>query len=393
MTQAPKPSPIALGRVRIRRGRLWRAAIRILSSRQLDFEEESRRLLYGGLVVIAISILTGFGFRNLLGDSRLEGIFDFLVAGFCLYSVVAIRNKMHGTVFYRIAVALLGLLFIYLGTLGSEHGHRAIWILTYPIFAIFMLGARHGLAYTLILFAAWIGFFFLPTEATGAADYPSEFVIRFVICFMLITFVAVFAERVREIYFVALNQHSERLRSENLQLALAEDEMRDLANRDELTGSPNRRAILTDLHQQLARAASTGSHLAVALIDLDRFKSINDSYGHAGGDEILIQFVRFMATHIRHQDRFGRYGGEEFLLLLPQTSQDALHAILERIRRSIERHDFSLSDACVNVTVSIGAASATGAQLDADEMLRAADQALYAAKHAGRNRVVLASEI
>ena len=122
----PKSSQISLGQIKIHRGRLWQTAIGLLSKRPLDFEEESRRLLFGGLCLLAIVTLTSFGIRNLLNNSTLEAIFDFLIAGFCVYSLVALRSKTGGMLYYRIGVAMLGVLFIFLGTLGAEHGHRAL---------------------------------------------------------------------------------------------------------------------------------------------------------------------------------------------------------------------------------------------------------------------------
>ncbi len=379
-----QPPTIQNSHVPIARGRLWRRAIALLATQPLDFEEESRRLLYGGISIVVVAMLGVFGLRHLLTNSPVEGGLNLLLSVYWVGSLLLLRGRCEGWVFYHLAVLMVGGLFVYFGTLGQEHGHRALWTFCYPLFAIFMAGAKLGLLYTVLLFVTWVGFFAIPPDLTGAAQYSPEFVSRFVACYATMTFMALFAERVRQTYFVALNQHSQQLQSENIELSRQEDRLRDLANRDELTGIANRRAILAELNQQIATAASNGTTLSLALIDVDHFKRINDSHGHAVGDQVLAEFCHLVQGQVRDQDRFGRYGGEEFLLLLPETPANAVAALLERIRAKIEQHRFVRG---TEVTASLGATSAEGAKLDADEMLRRADLALYAAKDDGRNLV------
>lgn len=161
-----------------------------------------------------------------------------------------------------------------------------------------------------------------------------------------------------------------------------------LARVDRLTGVPNRR----HLEEQLARLIN-GSYrhaqpLALLLIDVDHFKAVNDSHGHAAGDEVLRILATKMASSLRGDDMVGRWGGEEFLALLPNTAPDAAVAVAERLRCTVSGGSIKLADGRVIVaTVSIGCASTTtGAP--ADELLAIADLALYSAKRLGRNRVV-----
>jgi diguanylate cyclase (GGDEF)-like protein len=143
------------------------------------------------------------------------------------------------------------------------------------------------------------------------------------------------------------------------------------------------------LDDELARAHRTKAPCSVALIDLDWFKRINDAYGHPTGDEVLRTFAITVFANIRNIDKFGRYGGEEFLLVLPDTSGEVAARTLERLRAIIADLDWSAFSPCMRVTISAGVATLGGDET-ADAFLARADSALYAAKARGRNRIASA---
>jgi diguanylate cyclase (GGDEF)-like protein len=125
------------------------------------------------------------------------------------------------------------------------------------------------------------------------------------------------------------------------------------------------------------------------MVDLDRFKSVNDEYGHQAGDAVLRQLAKILKHEVREIDRAGRYGGEEFMLLLPGTVLDAAVTFAERVRRQIESHTFNFDGGSLQRTASFGVAAWPHPKiLDCDALVRAADDALYVAKESGRNRVV-----
>jgi diguanylate cyclase (GGDEF)-like protein len=181
----------------------------------------------------------------------------------------------------------------------------------------------------------------------------------------------------------------ESLYKRGLQLKEAYKRIEELAELDELTGSFNRRCIMRMLDDEIARAHRNRTPFAVALIDLDWFKRINDAYGHPTGDEVLRTFAITIFANIRAIDRFGRYGGEEFLLILPDTTRDTAARILDRQRDIIAGLDWSAFSPGMNVTISAGVA-ALGPSEAADALLARADSALYKAKAQGRNRVASA---
>jgi two-component system cell cycle response regulator len=160
------------------------------------------------------------------------------------------------------------------------------------------------------------------------------------------------------------------------------------AHTDALTGLPNRRAIVETLEEELQRSACEGTRLAVGMLDIDHFKRVNDEYGHAAGDAVLCELARRMKSVLRPDDTIGRFGGEEFLVVVPGVSGPGLGELLERLRRAASQVSFTVDARDLVVTVSLGGAVYAGESMDA--LIARADDALYEAKARGRDLVVLA---
>jgi diguanylate cyclase (GGDEF)-like protein/PAS domain S-box-containing protein len=186
-----------------------------------------------------------------------------------------------------------------------------------------------------------------------------------------------------------LHRAKEAAERANAELLEAQRILELQARTDALTGALNRRAILERLGEEMARAERSGTALAVAMIDIDHFKDVNDTYGHGAGDQALCEVVARASRALRPYDGFGRFGGEEFLAVLPHTSGRQVMRALERVRLAICSTPIKVHGHQVSVTVSIGADLDRGAGID--DVIRSADVALYRAKAEGRNRVVSAS--
>lgn len=161
---------------------------------------------------------------------------------------------------------------------------------------------------------------------------------------------------------------------------------------DELTGIYNRRHLMQRLAEEVPRAKRYRLPLSCLMLDLDRFKLVNDTYGHPAGDAVLRQFASILRASVRAADVVGRYGGEEFTIILPQTSTEGARILAERIRERVENTAFDIGEQTLTCTTSVGLAAAPeGEAPDPGWLIAKADGALYDAKAAGRNRVTIAS--
>ena len=162
-----------------------------------------------------------------------------------------------------------------------------------------------------------------------------------------------------------------------------------MSQTDALTGLDNRRYLEERMEEMFGHARRFKEPFALVMCDLDRFKSVNDTYGHQAGDVVLKQFARILKDEAREIDRVGRYGGEEFMLLLPGTVLDAAVTFAERVRKAVEAHTFTFGGRRLRARrASAWRHGRIRGSEDCDALVRAADDALYVAKETGRNRVV-----
>ncbi len=173
-----------------------------------------------------------------------------------------------------------------------------------------------------------------------------------------------------------------------------EEKLKHMAAHDPLTGLYNRNALEQRLNNEIERASRYKHALSVFMLDLDYFKSINDTYGHLIGDTVLNNFATFLANSIRNSDYAARYGGEEFVVILPETRLPEAQELAERLRKQLDEYQFSIEDNKeFNLTISVGIATFPEHAKTWKEILEAADSAMYAAKEAGRNMVKVTSRI
>lgn len=181
------------------------------------------------------------------------------------------------------------------------------------------------------------------------------------------------------------------LLARNAELEAANRRLVQLASTDELTGLPNRRSGLIRLAEHWTLSRAQGSPLAVAILDIDHFKRFNDTYGHVIGDRLLADIAAVLTRGCRQGDTVCRYGGEEFLCVLPDTDQAGGQEMAERLRHAVGSYLCAEGALSLAVTASVGVAMLTDRHGTATDLIRAADDALYAAKEAGRNAVRLAA--
>ena len=258
---------------------------------------------------------------------------------------------------------------------------------TLPILAIILMFGIFGLTtrqmlgvlvYSLVAFGVASGV----VAARDEPDYPpvvaAAYVGMVVVVLLSSTFLTTRVQSTRE-----------HLRRQKAELAQALEQIRQLATHDDLTGLLNRRAMLDRMQLEQRRSLRSGSPLLIAQLDIDHFKVVNDTHGHAAGDLVLQSFADTVRRNVRDTDVLARWGGEEFVLLLCDTPASDAVTLMERLRQAVQAMQVPVAQGGqpITVTVSIGLARHTPADPLAGTLERA-DQALYAAKAGGRNRVV-----
>jgi diguanylate cyclase (GGDEF)-like protein len=233
-----------------------------------------------------------------------------------------------------------------------------------------------------------------------AADMSSELPKRekrihteifYLFCPLLVLFMSLHIARERlglaaAVVLLSFMCSSARLLVTQYRLVQAQEALRHEASRDGLTGLWNRKAILEIFERELLRSQRRGGSVGIIMADVDHFKAVNDSRGHVAGDLVLRIMASEIAAVVRPYDSVGRYGGEEFLIVVPGCGASETWELAERIRSCVASCSVVAGGSCVNVSLSLGIATGNSAA-DTEKLLQAADTALYQAKYAGRNRV------
>ncbi|MGB4073263.1 GGDEF domain-containing protein [Pseudomonas sp.] len=235
------------------------------------------------------------------------------------------------------------------------------WIYPLILFNFFMVSPGKALVATILVLLSLVGYAQVVPGSVFESDYQ---MISFLVTSMMASILS---------FVFAYRTHSQR------------DQLQQLAIHDPLTGARNRRAMNEELKIAASLQRRHGNSYGVLVMDLDHFKRINDSFGHQAGDQVLVDFVELIKNSSRKEDRLFRFGGEEFLLLLPNTEKTGLLAAAQHLQAQIAQHLQSPGGA---VTMSIGGAILRRGE-HWDEMLQRADKRLYRAKSAGRNCIII----
>lgn len=297
-----------------------------------------------------------------------------LIASMLFYASHAIFKFPQIKNAYKISrsVVLISLLILmmYLVVTGGHKNTGPLWIYIVPPVAFFFGGLRRGVI-TLSLFVVCVSIIlFFPNEALMIADYPHEFKTRVMYSFMTVASLFAFYEYSRQKSYKDIQELSSKFELQ--------------ARQDPLTSLPNRRGIREHLEYEYNRSVRSQRPMSVLLCDIDYFKKVNDNYGHDAGDNVLKQISDTFNRVLRKQDIVARWGGEEFLFLLPETSGSDAYILAEKIRKKIHDHEFEYDDKRLHLTVSIGI-SEVNQDTSIDEAINRSDHHLYQAKELGRN--------
>jgi diguanylate cyclase (GGDEF)-like protein len=271
----------------------------------------------------------------------------------------------------------LMILMVYLVYTGGVSNTGPLWIYVVPPVALFFGGLRKGLR-NLVAFTVVIGvLMFNPTEHLQVANYSYEFKSRLMFSFMTVSALFAFYEYSRQRSYEYMQNISQQFEQQ--------------ARHDPLSGLKNRRGMLENLHYEYERAQRNKHNMSLMMCDIDHFKNINDEFGHEIGDLIIIELAEIFIATLRKQDTVARWGGEEFLFLLPETSAQQAFILGEKIRCKIADSEFCFQIKLLKLTASIGVYEMKKDN-SIEQAISYADKNLYKAKENGRNCCVMNSE-
>lgn len=340
-----------------------------------DFDQESNRKIFTvnlfGLVGL---VLTGImGISMLVEESHILAAVLFFAS--FVYYLGHYYQKVTGN--YRIASNIilysLFVLMVYLVYSGGKDNTGPLWIFMVAPVSLFFGGLKRGLL-NIAMFVVIISVvMFFPDNQLLEANYSFEFKTRLLLSFLTITFLSAFYEYSRHESFRFMREMSNKYEQ--------------LARLDHLTQLSNRRDAMDKLEYELHRVERNNCPISLLLCDVDFFKKVNDQYGHDAGDKTLVTLARLFEETVRKQDIVARWGGEEFLFILPQTNSDQAQVVANKIRNKVKSISMEHDGCIFDITVSMGIGELTRENADISQSINIADQNLYLAKNNGRDCV------
>lgn len=316
------------------------------------------------ILTIMVVFFGAIGLLNLLlFQAYAIAIADFIGCGLALAIYVYLQRTKHYQRASALVIAVLILILAGFIHLAQGANYSLLWVTILPPIAYFLLGTTVGTWVTATVFVAVISYVAIVLPGVPPKPFGLGALLNF-------------AEVLLALFFIF--RHYEHSRSE------AYARVQAMSLRDSLTGLANRLRLDQDLQATLTLAQRTHQYTSVIMVDIDHFKRINDAHGHLIGDQVIIQVGAVLREHVRLTDQVGRWGGEEFLIISPDTNQAGALVITDKLRDALAQVDFPQQ---LEVTLSFGIATAKGLALPED-LLQAADKQLYLAKANGRNQAL-----
>ncbi len=272
----------------------------------------------------------------------------------------------------NIIVYLFFTLFIYLVYSGGVENSGILWVYAFPAIALILHNLKQGIIEILLFILSILAIFIFSNHINMIANYSYELKLHLISSLLLIFILTSIYEYSNNDMFIKMNQLSKKL------------EMTSTI--DTLTNVYNRRGMYKYIKRTMMKTKETNSKFSLLLLDIDHFKKINDTYGHLAGDQVLKDTALIIRNTIRKDDIIARWGGEEFLILLPNTTKEESVNIAQKIRKNIKSKQYNFFKDKVFVTVSIGISEDNGS-CKIDNIVGEADKNMYIAKESGRDRV------
>lgn len=336
-------------------------------------QEAMRKVFILNLFSLVGAAVTGILGVNAMLHSNYPLTFSLLLACLCFYGghFYVKKTQKHNAPAIGLLIALSSLM-LYLIYSGGVENTGPLWIYIIPPVALFLGGLSFGLfnIFLFIIIAAVLMFY--NSGALLATEYSTSFKLRLIYSFLTVTFLSYCYEYSRKLSLNNIKELSEKFER--------------MAKHDSLTGLSNRRDMMEKIQTEYARVSRSHNTTSLLLCDIDHFKQVNDSYGHEAGDIILTQLSKHFKKMIRQQDVVSRWGGEEFLFLLPDANLKSAEAAAENIRQKVAEIQFEIGDTSTQITLSIGVATLSE-HCSITDSIGKADKYLYKAKQNGRNQI------
>ncbi len=350
--------------------------------------------------------------------SLLAGLF-FLMAGAAPFFVSQVNDIAPGLLFYRALIALWGF-FIYFSASSEKLGKYilfsiAVFILmmglyeSYEAVISYRPDFEYNIPFTLLIILLMYLLFPLSVKSVAPASIissvsyimalhlftPAEWtdLIQLSVFFIFVNIMGLYMfielsrnRRYRYLSYNEINKLYFLLNEEIRKKDEANKKLSYLAETDELTGIANRRKFFSILQSEFSKSVRYRRPLSIIMLDIDHFKKVNDCYGHDAGDKVIREFIRLCRRKLRQSDIIARIGGEEFAVILPETSEEGAYILAERIRGGIENKKINIGSCSLSITSSCGIVSLeSGPVKNINDFIKKADNALYMAKNSGRN--------
>ncbi len=354
----------------------------------------------------AINTLLNFGIEDEFGnDLNQKHVVNFSYIAFCvvcfILSVLFLSRQMTSLGWFSVGCLCMGLFGLRLNYLGYFNRAQllipVIKTIQVSVLSLFCFGAESDFHWMFANIVAYAFIVFRPDQRFAKLLIVTSSVLLFLFCELMglkgLYFTSDSKTTVSILVFLSVTGYfSVVINLVMIRLKSVNHYLRVLAEKDELTGLSNRRKVLSDAVIIFTDAVLNKSSCVFAIIDLDHFKKINDTYGHEAGDLVLAQVSKMMTSVIRPQDEIGRYGGEEFIVIMRETSLKQAADIMERMREEIENMLIETPQGIIiPVSISAGLASISPDITRYEEVLAQADKGLYIAKRNGRNRIFIQS--
>jgi diguanylate cyclase (GGDEF)-like protein len=323
--------------------------------------------------LIALFFLVFFATESFLQHNTVHAQILLFFAILTVLCFVYLRMTSNKRSTNTLVVILLGALCLFLLYTGGVNGTGPLWYYVFPLVALYIQRLWAGIISVIALFILTLILLTYHPAGFSPAIYTPDFLKRFLAVYLAVSLLA---------FLYAFLRASAELQMNNMNR-----DFKYIANTDELTGLANRRRMTEVLYQEVARTRRNQSTFSIINFDIDYFKKINDNHGHDAGDAILRAVPDIIHRVLRTQDICSRWGGEEFLVLLPETGLEGATHVAERLRIAFENYRIRHDNTELSVTISLGVFEFKDA-ISLEDCLKQADKNLYEAKGADRNRVI-----